>query len=77
MFIVKLYFNGQSHLITGKTLELMESDAILIHAKLVPKVVKVATKNMDCRINVINIKCIFLCLINIPRVLLMRKLLQV
>lgn len=61
-----LYFNGQSYLITSKTLELMQSDAILLHAKLVPRVVKVATKNMDCRINVVNIKYIFLCLINIP-----------
>lgn len=52
----------------------MESDVIFIYVKLVLKVVKVVIKNMDCRINVINIKCIFLCLINILRVLLMRKL---
>ena len=56
MFTVGLYLNGQSYLISAKNSKLIEQWCSPCICKLMFTVAKIATKNMDWRINEINIK---------------------
>ena len=56
MFTVGLYLNGQSYLISAKNSKLIEQWYSPCTCKLMFTVAKIATKNMDWRINDINIK---------------------